>query len=739
MELLLMEKVIEKMLPLRALSASATADKAKKAHPGNMHLWWNRSPVSSSSAVLLAGISDDVNQELIASVAKDEKDAIRKAVKILKAEPPELPTIVDYFSGFGGLTVAAQQLGLPVVSGDLNSVASVLTKAASEIPGKFKDMNPIHPDAQAGLFSGVTGLAEDINYYGKRLKADVELILENLYPKEEGEIVFSWIWVRSIECSNPACKCRVPLSSSYVLSRKKDNAYWAEPITAEGKTLFIIHNGECPLEKESNKIGASGAKFTCPACKSLITDSYVKQAGKEGKLGIQMMAVAVDGKSGRDFYAPSEMQIKAAEVLVSSDLPQGELPHNTRWFSTPGFGLTKYKDLYTPRQLKLLMTICETINQYRKNIEQDALTAGMSSDQISLKLGGNGAKAYSEAVSVYLTFLVDKLANYHSTVCTLDNRKGNIRAAFTRQAIPMTWTFAEANPFSKATGNFDTMLKNIVESVQNLPCGSKVEVRQEDATQMVFPANSILFTEMPYLDNVGYADLSDYFYIWMRRCLKDVYPELFEKIVTSKEELCSIPEHYGGDAAEAKKKYYEGIKQFFTHFYPSAAEEYPSLLFYELSRSDIQAIKSNEQQKENSTWEMLLEIMRECGFRVTAVWPVRTEKPNVRYESTRVLLVFRKMTLDAEQITRRTWINTLKREIQNRLDSLLEEDIDDTDRMISAMGFGLSIFMRYKKIINANGTSMSIHDALQLVDSEVTDYFTENSRMDANDSNLKED
>ena len=734
-----MEKVIEKMLPLRALSASATADKAKKAHPGNMHLWWNRSPISSSSAVLLAGITDGINQELIASVAKGEKDAIRKAAKILKTEAPELPTIVDPFSGFGGLTVAAQQLGFPVVSGDLNSVASVLTKAASEIPGIFKDMNPVHPDAQAGLFSGVTGLAEDISYYGKKLIANVELILENLYPEEDEKHVFSWIWVRTIECSNPACKCRVPLSSSYVLSRKKGNAYWAEPITADGKTHFIIHKGECPLEKESNKIGASGAKFQCPACKSLIMDSYVKQAGKEGKLGIQMMAVAVDGKSGRDFCEPSDIQIKAAEVKTTSDLPQGELPHNTRWFSTPGFGLTEYKDLYTPRQLKMLITICETITQYKNIIEQDALSAGMSSNQVPLKDGGNGAKAYSEAVSVYLTFLVDKLANYHSTVCTLDNRKGNIRAAFTRQAIPMTWTFAEANPFSKATGNFDTMLKNIVESVRNLPCGNKVEVRQDDATKMVFPTNSVLFTEMPYLDNVGYADLSDYFYIWMRRCLKDIYPELFEKIVTSKEELCSIPEHYEGDAAEANKKYYEGIKQFFTHFYPSAAEEFPSLLFYELSRSDIQAIKSNEQLRENSTWEMLLEIMRECGFRVTAVWPVRTEKPNVRYESTRVLLVFRKMISDAEQMTRRTWINTLKREIQNRLDSLLEEDIDDTDRMISAMGFGLSIFMRYKKIINANGTSMSIHDALQLIYNEAADYFTENSRLDANDSYLKED
>ena len=255
-----MEKVIEKMLPLRALSASATADKAKKAHPGNMHLWWNRSPISSSSAVLLAGISDDVNQELIASVAKDEKDAIRKAVKILKTEAPELPTIVDPFSGFGGLTVAAQQLGFPVVSGDLNSVASVLTKAASEIPGIFKDMNPVHPDAQAGLFSGVTGLAEDIRCYGAELRKEVARRLLGIYPEsivtnDNDKKVYAWIWTRTVTCPNPACGCKMPLANSYVLSKLIGHEYYVLPEVDAEQVSFRVIKGISPSSKHGNKIG----------------------------------------------------------------------------------------------------------------------------------------------------------------------------------------------------------------------------------------------------------------------------------------------------------------------------------------------------------------------------------------------------------------------------------------------------------------------------------------------------
>ena len=347
----------------------------------------------------------------------------------------------------------------------------------------------------------------------------------------------------------------------------------------------------------------------------------------------------------------------------------------------------------------------------------------MPDDGISLAAGGVGALAYSEAVSVYLAFVVDKLANFQSEICTWDNRNGNIRAAFTRQAIPMTWVFAEGNPFSSVTGNYDTMLEDVVRSIRNLPCKTPAKVMQGDGTRMKFPQNSVLFTELPYYDNVGYADLSDYFYVWMRRCLKDVYPELFEKVVTSKEELSSIPEHYDGDAAKAKEAYEDGIRRLCMNFSEAASSEYPSMIFYEFGRTDEEAMLSETAGK--SAWENILEALIQTGFQISAVLPVRTEKPKERYETVRVCIVFRKKPADAPQATRRGFVSELKRELPYVLAERFRADMDDWDRPIVGMGCGLSLFTRYKKIINADGTNMSVQDALKVIWTEVTGYIRE--------------
>ena len=732
-----MKKIIETALPLRVLSQSAMSDKARKGHPGNMHLWWNRSPIDSSAAILRAAMTDVNADEFGIVINQLENMALGNVASQMKMSHP--PVVCDPFSGFGGLTIAAQKVGLAIYASDLNAVAALLTKATTEIPHKFKDCKPINPQADHKIHFGAEGLASDVNYYGNLLREKTQQKIGEHYktvqlPETDENPVFAWVWVRTMKCPNPACGCQMPMASSYVLSKLKGHEFWAEPEIVDKKVRFKIHKGTCPEEKETNKHGSNGSKFQCPVCGEITKDEYVKVTAKAGGLYMQMMAISVITKEGRVFVEPDDNQIKAVDIPMVENPPIGSLPDNTRWFSPPGFGITEYADLYTRRQLLLLTTLCDLISKKKKKSYEDALAAGMSEDEISLKDGGAGPLAYSQAISVYLALVIGKLANFQSTVCTWDNRKGNIRAAFTRQAIPMTWVFAEGNPFSTPTGNYASALKNVVESIESLDIGKAAVVKQENALEVRFPNNSILFTEIPYYDNVGYADLSDYFYIWMRRCLKDVYPELFEKVVTSKEELSSIPEHYNGNAEMAVESYRQGLKALCSHFAESASEDYSSIIFYEYSKQDEQTIETNKDTEKEGSLEYLLNCLYEERFMITGLWPVRTEKPNVRFDSFRIAIVFRKRESDNQNITRRGVINVIRRELPEMLNTAFSMEVDEADKPIAGLGLGLSIFSQYEKVINADGTTMSLHDALAIIYHEVKDYIS----MTTDDDSIKE-
>lgn len=727
-----MRKMIETALPLAALNASAIADKAKKGHPGNMHLWWNRSPIDSSAALLEAAIKDDPVEAGQSETAR--KHLIDELARIAYGEDNghlsaniSYPTVCDPFSGFGGLTIAAQRLGLKINAGDLNSVATLLTKAAAEIPAGFTDCKAINPEAENRMYFGAEGLATDVAYYGKRVKEKAFKQLSASYPKVQTNKVkksmaYSWIWVRTMKCPNPACGCQMPMATSYVLSKTKGHEYWAEP-TVSGKYVnFQIHQGVCPKDKETNKHGSNGAKFICPACGQITKDDDVKRAGQAHELHLQLMAICVQNEQGRFYLPPDEEQINAANVAMSEDVPVGALPNNTRWFSPPGFGMKDYADLYTPRQLLLMTTLCDLVSKEMTQVTKDAVAAGVPSDGRSLSDGGTGALAYGQAIGVYLALVIGKLANFQSSICTWDNRNGNVRAAFTRQAIPMTWVFAEGNPFSTPTGNYDTMLQNVVDSVARLRAHSSISVTQRNARTMKFPENAILFTELPYYDNVGYADLSDYFYIWLRRCLKNVYPDLFEKVVTSKEELSSIPEHYNGDTSKGINDYRLGIRKMLEHFYEKASSNYPSILFFEYGKQDDKAI-SQSNESELSPFEYLLNSLIQAGFGVTGIWPVRTEKTNQKFESFRVAVSFRKKPEKQPSATRRGFINTLKRELPPILDTAYSFNVNDEDKLVTGLGLGMQLFTGFDKIINADGSELQIHDALQIIWQEVMDYL----------------
>lgn len=706
-----MRQLTEGIIHLREINRLAINERVKKEHPGNIHLWWNRSPIESS-ARLLKTILEENSQE-----ARDCQEST----------PSDL-TIVDPFSGSGCLALAATRSGLTVLAGDLNSVAVVITKAITEIPARFMNCPSVFPEAEIQLYIGTTGLANDIRLYGEWIRQELGKRLTSSYPNavtpdENGIQPYAWIWTRTAPCPNPACSCRMPLANSFVLSRQKGREYHVEPVVKD-QIDFIVRPGAPEHSLNGNKIGKQGAQFQCPKCGSITKDEYIKSIGRSGKLGLQLMAIGFISNEGRFYKSPDKEQIQAAEIVSSLEVPAGDIAANTRWFSPPLFGLQSYADLYTPRQQLLMITLCDLVGEAQERCRKDALAAGMRDDNESLEDGGSGALAYSQAIALYLSLVVGKVTNFQSEICTWDNRNGNLRATFTRQAIPMTWTFAEGNLFSTVTGNFNSMLSDVVSSVKNLSCCSVARVVKQDALKFPFPHNSLLFTELPYYDNVGYADLSDYFYIWFRKCLKGSFSGLFDQIVSSKEELSSIPEHFAGDSQLALQSYEEGIRCFLQHFRIAATKEYPSLLFFEFGQQDEAVLSSiGEQERPLSHWENLIDGLLQADFQIVAILPVRTEVPNERYKNSRVAVAFLPREENASQTTRRSAITEIKKKMPKQMKEYFNDEIDECDLPIMGMGFGLSVVSKYSFILNADGSRMSVQDMLKVIWAEVSEQM----------------
>lgn len=497
------KKLIEVALPLEKINAESAREKSiRHGHPSTLHLWWARRPLAAARAVIWSSLVDDpsshpekfpteedqskerqrlfkILEDLVVWENSNNEDVLNAAkVEILKSTNNNPPALLDPFAGGGAIPLEAQRLGLEAHAHDLNPVAVTINKAMIEIPPRFAGKAPVNPDAQVSVmrngWSGAQGLAEDVRYYGEWMKQEAYKRIGHLYPKvkvphEQGggeATVIAWIWARTVKCPNPACGCEMPLASSFVLSKKKGKEAWVKPIPDGDKVHFEVQNGKCPKEYESYKTGR-GAAFKCPCCGEVTTDEYVKSEGKAGRLGTQLMAIVGDGKHGRIYLSPNEEHILAARVEKPENGPTGALPENPRWFSPPAFGMDHYDDLFTPRQLTALTTFSELVSEAQAKAEADAVAAGMKNDHLPLCNGGDGARAYGEAVGVYLAFVVDREANYSSS---LNGWSGDfIIQTFGRQALPMVWDYAESNPFSNSTGNWSGAINWVVKSLEKFP------------------------------------------------------------------------------------------------------------------------------------------------------------------------------------------------------------------------------------------------------------------------------
>lgn len=759
------KKLIEVALPLEKINAESAREKSiRHGHPSTLHLWWARRPLAAARAVIWSSLVDDpsshpekfpteedqnkerqrlfkILEDLVIWKNSNNEDVLNAAKEeILKSTDNNPPALLDPFAGGGAIPLEAQRLGLEAHAHDLNPVAVTINKAMIEIPPRFAGKAPVNPDARVSAMSnswnGAQGLAEDVRYYGEWMKQEAFKRIGHLYPKvkvphEQGggeATVIAWIWARTVKCPNPACGCEMPLASSFVLSKKKGKEAWIEPqFDYEAKKITYkvrLGKGKVPEAPKT----ARGAKFKCIMCGEATTDDYIKQESVNGRMGSVLMGIVAEGKHGRLYVSPTEEHVLTAQCSKpEGEYPEQRLPYDPRNIWCVNYGLDTYDKLFTNRQLTALTTFSELVSEAQAKAEADAVAAGMKNDHLPLRNGGDGAKAYGEAVGVYLAFVISKLADRGSTICGWDSSREGLRNTFGRQAIPMTWDYSEGNPFSNSSGCFDNMIEWVTKCISEFPAATLAEVSQADAQSDCGLRNIMISTDPPYYDNIGYADLSDFFYVWMRQSLKDTYPELFSTMLVPKaEELIATPYRHDGSVEKAKHFFEDGMLSACKQMYRYAREDVPVTIYYAYKQSD-----TNDRGTASSGWETMLGAIVNAGFAITGTWPMRTEMANRSIASgtnalaSSIVLVCRKRPEDAPQTTRRSLIAALRRELRPALQKLQSSNIAPVDLAQSAIGPGMGVFSRYRRVLEADGTMMSVRSALQVINEEVDLYFNE--------------
>ncbi|MBX6763660.1 MAG: DUF1156 domain-containing protein, partial [Rubrobacteraceae bacterium] len=638
------KKLIEVALPLDAINRESAREKSiRHGHPSTLHLWWSRKPLATCRAVLFASLVDDPANDLPEEEAKAERERLfgileelvrwensndervleRARAEIRKSTGGNPPPVLDPFCGGGSIPLEAQRLGLEAHGSDLNPVAVMITKALIEIPPKFSNEPPVNPKSRenAGLstWRGAQGLAEDVRYYGAWMREEAEKRIGHLYPKgPNGETVIAWLWARTVRCPNPACGAEMPLASKFWLSKKKGKKAWVEPVVEGRRVRFEVKKGDgVPREGTVNRKGA-----TCVVCQSAVPFAHIRSEGKAGRMGQQLMAIVAEGHQGREYLPASEEHVRAAEKAEPEWRPDHELPHNPRDFKTPNYGMRTFADLFTPRQLVALTTFSDLVGEARGRVISDATEAGLPEDR---------ATAYADAVATYLGMAVSRFSDICNSLCMWENTKTQVRHLFTRQAVPMLWDFAEANIFAEAAGDYKVTLNTMLKVLDRASTAANGEVYQRDATSSIDGVERpLISTDPPYYDNIGYADLSDFFYVWLRRSLGKVYPELFGTMLAPKApELVATPYRFGGSKQKVREFFERGLGEAFRRIREKAHPDYPVTVYYAFKQSESERVEDGDgsgvMAVASTGWETMLEGLMAAGFQITGTWPMRTE------------------------------------------------------------------------------------------------------------------
>jgi putative DNA methylase len=751
------KKLIEVALPLDKINEACAREKSiRHGHPSTLHLWWARRPLAAARAVIWASLVDDpashpelfpteeeqhkererlfgILEDLVIWENSNNQDVLTAAKKeILKYNHGEFPTLLDPFAGGGAIPLEAQRLGLKAIAHDLNPVAVMINKAMIEIPPQFINMRPINPEARNLLintnWSKAQGLAEDVRYYAKILKQETFKRVGHLYPNVKvpseyggGEAtVIAWLWARTCECTNPVCKKEIPLIRNFNISKKKRNEAHVE-CKIHKKKIFTVKEGLSKVEGTINRMGAR-----CIYCNSVVKLSDIREQGKNKKIGNRLIAIVAEGKKGRLFISPDDFQSEVASSIKRPKVELGDLAHYPGYINPPAYGYKTISSLFTNRQLNMLVEMCDALSQVKETIQNDIKKVKSEEAYLPYNL-----LEYEHAILTYLAFMIDQVADHSSSICSWNAPNTQMRSTFGMTGMSMAWDFAECNVFSNSTGSFDNLLNRMVKGIATLGEGPKEIAEQYDAQKDLSVRNVLVSTDPPYYSNVPYADFSDFFYVWLRKNLKELYPDLFATLLTpKKEELVADPYRDKRGKNGAKTFFEDGMYNAFVNIYNCSSESYPVTIYYAFKQKEIS--KKNGKDTTLSTgWEVILSAIIRAGFSVTGTWPLRTEKQGrvvgngQNALASSIVLVCRKRPENAPQTTRRILIAQLRRELHPALKKLQESNIAPVDLAQAAIGPGMGVFSRYSSVLEADGSKMTVRSALQVINEQVDAYFNE--------------
>ncbi len=658
-------------------------------------------------------------------------------------DPAKMPGMHDPFAGGGTIPLEAQRLGLEAFASDLNPVAVLINKAIIEIPPKFACKPPVHPDAKNPLMTwpGAAGLAEDVRSYGAWMHAKGLERIGHLYPpiavtkaivkdrpdlkQYEGEklTVIAWLWARTVKSPNPAFShVDVPLASTFILSSKEGKESYVQPVIENGGYCFTVKVGKPPAEAKTGTSFGKQKGFRCLMSDTPISYEYIREEALAGRMGQKLMAIVAEGTRGRVYLAPIAEQEALAFTAKPEWQPDLKIPDQALGFRVQLYGMLTFGELFTARQLVALTTFSDLVGEARERIRRDAIAAGLSDGDCGLEAGGIGAKAYSEAVSIYFALNISKIADRGSTLTQWMHQRDSMHHTFSKQALPMIWDFVEVNSLGKQTGGFEQSLEWTIEAIEGTASVAAGHVMQGNALDASLYGMRFVSTDPPYYDNIGYADLSDFFYVWLRRSLRSVFPNLLSTISVPKAEELVAAAYRHGSKQKAEKFFLDGMTQAMHNLAMQAHPAAPITIYYAFKQSETEGEGTN-----STGWETFLAAVLKAGLSITGTWPVRTERPGRSRDiesnalSSSIILVCRPRVKEASRISRRQFVRQLNEALPLALDAMTRENeglhspVAPVDLSQAIIGPGMAIFSRYDTVLEANGTPMTVRTALQLI------------------------
>lgn len=735
-------KLIDTPIPVTEISKASLADKNRKVGTiKNLHKWFAPMPTPAMRAIIFAALIDapedpaeraelvELMKELVPVDGTQPKpEVLRKAASRLKVDNPDLPVVFDPFAGSGSALVEGLRLGLPVVGSDLNPVAVLIARTVAELLPPLASAKAVNPSKEeARLEDNVRrpfeGVAEDMHHYGMRVQQAVQGRLAKFYPDPPYGASVAWLWARTVPCPNPGCPATVPLFSSPWLSKQKGREAVVEAVADGDEIKLILRTGPTVRGKATKMSGR--AQFACPRCREPFGERQIRTAGKEGELGLQLLALCVDTDAGRTFLSAAEAPSFPANPVVPDDIDELELGANTRDFRTSLYGLSYQADLYTPRQLVMLAAFADEV----ATVYDEVLADGGTPDR-------------ARAIATLLGLCVGKLAQSNSSLVRWFTREGPSKAvqAFGTQAIPMLWDFAEAYPFGESVGSWKAQIKSVAGMLPSLPASRMpARVVQADArrpSDLVEAGTVLVVTDPPYFGQINYANLSDYFYLWLRRALRQVHPDLFGTMATPKAgELVADPTRHAGSYDAARTYFISGFIEVFTGLQKIARPDLPLLVVY--------AHKQDEREQDgmiSTGWEALLEAILASGLSVVGTWPVEASSATKMIAqganalASYVILVCRPRPTSAGAIDRRGLIAALRGRLPHAVRDFQRAGIAPVDVAQAAIGPGMEVFSRYSQVSEPDGMPMSVRTALKLINDVVGEAQSEQLRDVSSDT-----